>query len=274
MLGEPPFVDDMKVDGHALRRLPLLAATPGPDVTRHRHERGRPVSPASYASSPPPMCLGERFSGLIDRGLAALRRRGRDQHRIGDILAAVVADTDRHARDALAAHPRRVRGRSPGVFSPEAARARARRASIPAATTSFRRSSIAGGCRRGAGSVAVCRDADLHDAADRARVPPEPEWRAVADAPTGLGLPRPEVSSERQRRKAGSTSAHSPVYPTVRSQPVKIEVFSQGQGIFDDRRQIASALGRPRSPGPRDAGLARRRLRRQGRPQHPGSGGS
>ena len=49
-----------------------------------------------------------------------------------------------------------------------------------------------------------------------------------------------------------------------------LEVFSGGQGVWDDRRQIADVLGIDRGPGARAPGRQRRRLRRQGGLRQPG----
>ena len=63
---------------------------------------------------------GERYQGLIDRDWPLFVAEGEVTHCIGDILAAVVADTERHARQAI----ERIRvdyEPLPGVFSTDAA---------------------------------------------------------------------------------------------------------------------------------------------------------
>ena len=79
-----------------------------------------PGSRASCVSSRPPTCPGERYQGLIYRDWPLFVAEGEITHCIGDILAAVVADTERHARQALE-HIRVEYEPLPGVFSPEAA---------------------------------------------------------------------------------------------------------------------------------------------------------
>ncbi len=78
----------------------------------------------------------------------------------------------------------------------------------------------------------------------------------------------------RHRDATGRSSSSTPSSSPSRRSPcpegyAALRVYSQGQGIWDDRRQIASFLGRPRGLGARHARPDRRRLRREGRPERP-----
>ena len=119
MLGERPFVDDMAVPGMLRRRLPVLAASAHPRAP-HRHRRRPPGSPACVRVVTAADVPGERFQGLIYKDWPLFVAEGETTHCIGDILAAVVADTERHAREALA-HIRVEYDELPGVFRPEEA---------------------------------------------------------------------------------------------------------------------------------------------------------
>ena len=118
VLGERPFVDDMRVDG-MLRGAFLFSA--------HPRARVRRIDTADAARQPGVARVvtaadvpGERYQGLIYRDWPLFVAEGEITHCIGDILAAVAADTERHARQALE-HIRVEYEPLPGVFSPDAA---------------------------------------------------------------------------------------------------------------------------------------------------------
>ena len=54
----------------------------------------------------------------------------------------------------------------------------------------------------------------------------------------------------------------------------RLHVYTQGQGIFEDRRQIASVLGEPEERAVRRARPERRRVRGQGGHDDPGADGA
>ena len=203
-LGQRPYVDDMAIDGMVhgaflfsprprihVRRLDTGAAAEQPGVLR-----------VITAADVP----GQRFQGLLYQDWPLFVAEGETTHCIGDILAAVVADTDGQARAALA-HIRLEYDDLPGVFSPDEALAPGAPRVHPDHDNLLSRSVIA----RGDVDAALAASAFVETRSFRTQLIEhaflEPE-SAIA-VPGGYAL----------------------------------EVFSQGQGVFDDRRQIASFLG-------------------------------
>ncbi len=117
-LGDRPFVDDLRVDG-MLRGAFLFSSHPRARILRidtSEAARQPGVVRVITAADVP----GERYQGLIDRDWPLFVAEGEVTHCIGDILAAVAADTERHARQAI----ERIRVDCeplPGVFSTDAA---------------------------------------------------------------------------------------------------------------------------------------------------------
>ncbi len=210
VLGERPYVDDMRVDGMLYGAF-LFSAHPRARVLRidAGGALSQPgVSRVVTAADVP----GERYQGLIERDWPLFVAEGETTHCIGDILAAVVADTDRHARQALA-HIRVDYEVLPGVFSPEAALAPGAPRVHPDRDNLLSRSSIA----RGNVDAALAASAFV-------------ETRTFSTQLIEHAFLEPE----------SCLAVPSPQSPTPSPQ---LTVFSQGQGVFDDRRQIASFLG-------------------------------
>jgi xanthine dehydrogenase molybdenum-binding subunit len=118
VLGEQPFVDDLRVPD-MLHGALLFSAHPRARVLRidtaDASRQPGVVRVVTAADVP-----GERWQGLIYRDWPLFVAEGETTHCIGDILAAVVADTERHARQALdCIHVEYAP--LPGVYSPEAA---------------------------------------------------------------------------------------------------------------------------------------------------------
>ena len=228
VLGERPFVDDMRVDG-MLRGVFLFSAHPRARVLRidtADAARQPGVARVVTAGDVP----GERYQGLIYRDWPLFVAEGEITHCIGDILAAVVADTERHARQALA-HIRVEYEPLPGVFSPEAALAPGAPRVHPDHDNLLSRSVIA----RGDVDSALAASAFVETRTFTTQLIEhaflEPEACLAVPGDWGLGSAGwPERTSR----------ASNPQSPTPNPQ---LTVFSQGQGVFDDRRQIASFLG-------------------------------
>ncbi len=223
-LGERPYVDDMAVPG-MLRGAFLFSPYPRIRVTRiDTAEAGRQpgvVRVLTAADVP-----GERWQGLIDRDWPLFVAEGEVTHCIGDVLAAVVADTERHARAAL----KRIvvdYERRPGVFSPEdalkpgAPRVHADRDNL------LSRSVIA----RGDVEAALAASAFVETRTFRTQF----IEHAFLEPESCLAIPGAEAPGLHPHLAPGPGS--------LAPDGVLVRVFSQGQGIFDDRRQIASALG-------------------------------
>ena len=86
------------------------------------------------------------------------------------------------------------------------------------------------------------------------------------------GRPAPTGCTRCSRPSASSTpsSSRSRPWPCPAADGVPLYVYSGGQGVWDDRNQIASVLGARARPGHGRAGVERRRVRRQGGHEQPG----
>jgi xanthine dehydrogenase molybdenum-binding subunit len=244
VLGEQPFVDDLRVPG-MLHGALLFSAHPRArvlsiDVADAVRQPG--VVRILTASDVP----GERYQGLIYRDWPLFVAEGETTHCIGDVLAAAVADTNRHARAALR-HVRVEYEPLAGVFSPEAALAAGAPRVHPDHDNLLSRSVIV----RGDVDAALASSAFVESRTfttqriEHAFLEPE-SCLAVPRRDSGFAVrgsggeaggitPDPKLQSSNDELRFASPESQAP--------SPEIEVFSQGQGVFDDRRQIASALG-------------------------------
>jgi xanthine dehydrogenase molybdenum-binding subunit len=226
VLGERPFVDDMRVEG-MLRGAFLFSPYPRARVVRiDTTEAARQpgvVRVVTAADVP-----GERYQGLICRDWPLFLAEGETTHCIGDILAAAVADTERHARAALA-HVRVAYEPLPGVFSPGAALAPGAPRVHPDHDNLLSRSAIV----RGDVDAALAASAFVEARTFTTQV----IEHAFLEPEACLAVPH------RDSEFGIRDSAGASVAPGAQPLAPSLDVFSQGQGIFDDRRQIASFLG-------------------------------
>jgi xanthine dehydrogenase molybdenum-binding subunit len=235
VLGERPYVDDMRVDG-MLRGAFLFSAHPRARVLRidvgDALTQPGVVRVVTAADVP-----GERVQGLLERDWPLFVAEGETTHCIGDILAAVAADTDRHARQALA-HIRVDYQALPGVFSPEAALAPGAPKVHSNHDNLLSRSTIARGNVDAAlaASPFVETRTFTTQLIEHAFLEPE----SCLAIPGGWELGTGDRGGEDGIPADRAASGPSPKPPDPSPQ---LMVFSQGQGVFDDRRQIASFLG-------------------------------
>ena len=182
VLGERAYIDDMLVPGMLfgaflfsprprirVRRIDTAGALAQPEVVR-----------VLTAADVP----GQRFQGLIEADWPVFVAEGETTHCIGDILAGVVASSERAARRALS-HIAVEYEELPGVFSPEEALG----PGAPRVHPRPREPALAvdhppRGCRSRARRIGRCRDQDVRDAGHRARVP------RTGVVPRRAGLPR------------------------------------------------------------------------------------
>jgi len=258
VLGEQPYVDDMKIEGMLYGAF-LFSAHPRARVGR--------IDTSDAASQPGVARVvtaadvpGERYQGLIYKDWPLFVSEGEITHCIGDIVAAVVADTDRHARRALK-HIRVEYETLSGVFSPEQALAPGAPRVHPDHENLLSRSVIARGDVDAtlAASAFVETRTFTTQMIEHAFLEPE-ACLAVPRRDSGFGVRGSE--SEAAGLATGSESGLPGVElriaspesrvpspesrvsnPESRVPNPELVVFSQGQGVFDDRRQIASFLG-------------------------------
>jgi len=209
VLGERPFVGDLRVPGMlhgALRfsdhprarvmRIGTAAAERAPGVVRVVTWRDIP---------------GERVQGLLERDWPVLVAEGEETRYVGDVLAAVAAETRTQARAAAELIEVEYEVLAPVVdpfaaLEPDAPRVHA--AGNLLSTTHIRRGEVDAAL---AASAHVATDTFTTQRIEHAFLEPE----------ACLAVPEPDGDGPRLR------------------------LFSQGQGAWEDRRQVASLLGLP-----------------------------
>jgi len=225
-LGEHPFVADMAVPGMlhgalhfsdhpraVVRRIDSRRALDAPGV----------VAVVTAADVP-----GDRVVGLITHDWPVLVAEGETTRYVGDVLAAVAARTRREARAAAALIDVEYE-----VLAPVSDAFAALEPGAPAihAAGNLLETSVV---RRGdaasalAGAAHVVRDRFTTSAVEHAFLEPEACLAvpgAGGDDPAGAAVPR-------------DAPGGAPGEPRLR-------LFSQGQGAWDDRRQVAALLGLP-----------------------------
>ena len=232
-----PFVADMQRAGPAARRARPLAARAGPGRA-HRHVEGRGRCPGCAPSSPPRTCPA---SG----GTASSTTTGRASWPRARRCAASATSsprwrpTTRAPRAQAAALVEVEYEPLPPVLDPEAALAPGAPQVNPKHPNLLSRSVI----RRGDAAAALAASAHVVTGTWRTQriehLFLEPEAALAEPLPDG-----------------------------------RLALYTQGQGVFDDRRQVAALPRRAGGARPRGAGAERRRLRRQGGHVGPGADGA
>ncbi len=231
VLGDFRYVDDIRIDGM------LFAA---PRLSDHPRALVKSIDPA------PALALagvervitaadvpGERFVGLIQRDWPVFVAVGEETRCVGDMLALVVADDQQTARRAAERIAVEYEVREP-VTSPEEA-LRPGAPKVHAGGNLLSRSAI----RRG--DVVEALKASAHVVAGTYTTQRiehmflEPESCIAVPLREAARSPEEGGDSSASRCSAGSAGEEGGV--------AALRVLSQGQGVFDDRRQIASVLG-------------------------------
>ena len=277
--GYVKILDAVEAVAHGERRSagqpPAGASGAGARSTRPRPGPGRPRlrrrPAASRACCTPPFTSAAHARADVRRidtaAAQAAAGRGRRVHR-----------GRRSRRSAGRHHPQRLAGLHPRGRAHLLPRRRAgdRRGRDPPARPRGRRA------RRGRVRAAAAHHRSAVAAVDDSE---DAVWgtdgnvlsRSVyqrGDVDAALAGSRPRRARGVPAPSGSSTPSSSPSrrWPS-RSRTARLHVYSGGQGIWDDRDQIASVLGVDR-PGHRRAGLQRRRLRRQGGHVQPGPDGA
>jgi aldehyde oxidoreductase len=215
VLGASPFVADLRVPGMlhgALRFADHPRAVVRRIDTRRAASHPGVVRVATWRDVP-----GERIQGLLTRDWPLLVAEGETTRYVGDVLAAVAATTRAAAREAAALIDVEYDVLEP-LTDPEAAL----RPDAPLVHASGNLLSLTE-IRRGdvdaalAGAAHVMTETFQTQRIEHAFLEPE---AALALAGDGAVLPD------------GSPRG-----------PERVRVFSQGQGAWEDRRQVASILG-------------------------------
>ncbi|MDO8836442.1 MAG: molybdopterin-dependent oxidoreductase, partial [Vicinamibacterales bacterium] len=273
VLGNRPYIDDMTVPDMLFG---AFLFSPHPRI------RVRRIDTAAAAAMPGVAAVvtaadvpGERYQGLIEKDWPVFVAEGETTHCIGDILAAVAADSETRARAALAAM-RIEFDELPGVYSPEDALGPAAPRVHPTRDNLLSRSVV----RRGDVDAALAASAFVETRTFTTQriehaflepeaclaVPAPPQGHGTWDMGHGkgqgqgqgrgawdMGHGKGQGQGQGQGRGAWDVGHGEAVTTAVAHAPCPmphapvLDVFSQGQGVFDDRRQIASLLGLPES---------------------------
>ena len=208
-LGDKPYVDDLRVPGCCTARS-ASPTTPAPTSSRIDHVP-RPAVPGVVAVFTAADVPGELRVGLIHKDWPVFIPEGGRTSYLGDVLAIVVAE-DRADRARAAAELVDV---DYDVLAPDHRPGRRDRPIADDAVWGTRRQrALALGVRAGRR-----RRRARGERARGARGVPDPAHRAR--------VPRARVDARRARRAATA----------------RLHVYSGGQGVWDDRDQIASVLG-------------------------------
>jgi xanthine dehydrogenase molybdenum-binding subunit len=227
-LGEQPFVADMAVPGmlHAALR---FSDHPRGVVIRIDTSRAA-ASPGVVAVVTAADVPGERIVGLITHDWPVFVAEGETTRYVGDVLAAVAARTRREARVAAALIDVEYEVLLP-VSDPFAALepgAPAVHAGGNLLETAVVRRGDAGAAL--ASAVHVVRDRFTTSAVEHAFLEPE----------ACLAVPR-----ARQDGPAGDAAVGGDTPRNGAPDEPALRLYSQGQGAWDDRRQVAALLGLP-----------------------------
>ena len=214
-LGDQPYIDDMVRAGDAPRRA-VLSEHPRARVRRDRHLEGRRRYPGvRRGRRPRPTCPAQRSRARSRPTGGSSSPWARRRAYVGDVLAAVAAETRHAAREAAALDRGRVRGARAG-HRPVEALAPARRSCIPRATCS-RVARAARRRRGGARRRGARRHRDLPDAVHRARLPRARVVRSRCPGASNGRAPR-SCTSTRRARASTTTTARSRVPRRSRGQ--------------------------------------------------------
>ncbi|MBI4870010.1 MAG: molybdopterin-dependent oxidoreductase, partial [Candidatus Riflebacteria bacterium] len=207
-LGEQPFADDLKVPG-LLEGALRLARVP--------RARVRAIDPAPalaiegvVAVVTAAQVVGERYQGLIARDWPVFVAVGEEVRYVGDVLAAVAATSRRAAREAAAAIAVELEPLE-AVTTPE----RALEPGAPALNAGGNILFSSTLCR-GDAAEALARSAHVVRESFRSQV----IEHAFLEPESALMVPPSEPGQ-------------------------RFKLFTPGQGVADDRRQVASLLGVP-----------------------------
>ncbi len=265
VLGEHLFVRDMAVPGmlHAALRFSDHPRARVLHIDTSRAEAVPGVVRVATATDVP----GRRYQGLISADWPAFLAEGETTRCVGDVLAAVAAETRHAAREAAA-----LVAVEYDVLEPVTDPFEALAANAPAVHEGGNLLSVST-VRHGDVDAALGWAA--HVVAETFRTQPvehaflEPEaclampagrdgpdaGHCCGDGPAagdgregggGIGRPHPQVG-ERFPDGGPPAAALSDVSGTKAADPAAtgLRVYSQGQGAWEDRRQIASLLGLP-----------------------------
>jgi selenium-dependent xanthine dehydrogenase len=222
-LGDRPYIDDITCDGMlrgALRFSEhVRARVKKIDCSRARRMPG--VISIVTAEDVP----GQRYQGMIYKDWPVYVAEGEETHYRGDVLASVAAIDERTARAAAAAIEVEYEVLKPVTSTEEALAPGAPKLHPKGNHLSTSRFSLGDADAALAGSKYTVTETFYTQFIEHAFLEPE----SCVAVPRGAGV--------------------GPLVPDLEipaTEPA-VHVYSQGQGVYDDQRQIASFLGLPES---------------------------
>ncbi|HVT29256.1 MAG TPA: selenium-dependent xanthine dehydrogenase, partial [Lacipirellulaceae bacterium] len=226
VLGDRKFIDDMTVPG-MLYGAVRLADHPRAKVLAIDGSRAMAlegVHRVVTAADVP----GNRYVGLIESDWPVFVAIGEETRCTGDIIAGVVADTQRLARKAAELIDVEYEVLEPvtdptAALQPGAPLVHPERGTNLLSKSTLKRGDIEEGFRRAAH---IIEDTYYTQRIEHLFLEPE----------SCIAIPRSE------ERGARSETNGTPA-PRIPHPPSSIFIYTQGQGVFDDQRQIASVLG-------------------------------
>ncbi|TWT41827.1 putative xanthine dehydrogenase subunit D [Phycisphaerae bacterium RAS1] len=232
-LGDKRFIDDVKIDGM------LFAA---PRLSDHPRALVKRIDPAAALAIPGVVRVvtaadvpGDRYVGLITPDWPVFIAVGEETRYVGDVLAMVVASDMATARRAAAAIQIDYELRTPVTTTDEALRPDAPK--IHPKGNLLSRAAL----KRGDSDIAFAAAAHVIEHTWQTQCIEhlflEPE--ACIAIPKGTGNREQGTGNGEQDCRVGRA------HPTCSTQHAALHFLTQGQGIFDDRRQVAKVLGWP-----------------------------
>src|SRR5512140_1567013 len=254
-LGEQPFVNDLRAPG-MLHGAIRFADHPRAVVLRIDTSRAV-AAPGVVAVVTAANVPGDRIVGLITHDWPVFVAVGETTRFVGDVLAAVAARTRRQARAAAALIDVEYEVLQPvsdpfDALEPDAP-------AVHADGNLLETSRVDRGDAAAALATAahVVRDRFSTSAVEHAFLEPEAclavprDGAGVGDAAKGAGAGdgEPPTGDAEAPTGAGEAPAGDGEAPTGDAAPdePELRLFSQGQGAWDDRRQVAALLALPES---------------------------
>ena len=221
-LGVKPFIADMRAPG-MLHAAVLLSA--------HPRARVLLLDPAPALEMPGVVRVltaadvpGERFVGTIVKDWPVFVAVGETTRCVGDVLAMVIADSQFHARRAVAAVAVAY-DTLPPVTSPE-------EALLPDAPRLHERGNVLEVCSFSRGDTDAALANSAHVVTERFQT--QRIEHAFLEPEACLAVPHSSEAGSGLR--APGSEKHGP----------SVTVYSQGQGVHEDQVQVAAVLGLPR----------------------------
>jgi CO/xanthine dehydrogenase Mo-binding subunit/aerobic-type carbon monoxide dehydrogenase small subunit (CoxS/CutS family) len=240
VLGDRKFIDDMTLPGMLYGAIRLTdhprATVLSIDPSRALALEG--VHRVVTAADVP----GERYVGLIEKDWPVFVAIGEETRCTGDIIAGVVAETQRLARRAAALIDIEYEVLEPvtdpqKALEPGAPLVHPARGTNLLSKSTLKRGDIDDGFRRAAH---VIEDTYTTQRIEHLFLEPEACIAIPRGEDAGCGGEGHGFNPEQRGARSETNGTPAPCIPHP---PSSIFIYTQGQGVFDDQRQIASVLG-------------------------------